>query len=141
MAIKVEFSKLLDPKDNRLPKKTGLGGKLKPIQSRPLFNPKLARNPTLKKQLAIFNPTNSKVIREKTLTKLRANLDTVNRHLKASQQFKGITFELSKDANRTFAIVKDQRTGEVLRQFPSEALLGIAANLRSISGLLVKVEG
>ena len=141
MVKKLELSSLFDPKDNRLPAKTGIGGKLKPLKTQPLFNPKIVRNPTLKKQLAIFNPTNPKIIRENFVKKLSASIDSINRHLQSIQQFKGIAFELNEDANRSFAIVRDKKTGEVLKQIPSEGVLQIAANLRDASGLLVETEG
>lgn len=141
MVQKLNLSQMFDPKENRLPKKTGIGGKLRPIKSTRLFNPKLVRNPTLSKQLDSVRPTNPKVLREAALKKLSSSLDTINKHLRESQQFKGITFELNKDANRTFAVIKDQRTGEVLKEVPPEGVLQIAANLRDASGIIVSVEG
>ncbi len=141
MVKKLELSQLFDPKENRLPKKTGIGGKLKPLKSQPLFDPKLMRNPRLKKELAIFDPTNAANIREKFVKKLASSIDTINKHLQEFQQFKGISFELNEEAARTFAIVRDKKTGEVLKQVPSEGILQIAANLRDLSGILVELEG
>ncbi len=141
MVQKLILSKLMDPKENRLPAKTGIGGKLRPPKPSRLFNPKISRNPELKKQLAMVSPTNPKVIRETALNKLSANLDTINKHLKASQKFKGITFEVNREANRTFAVIKDRKTGEVLKEIPPEGVLQIAANLRDASGIIVSIEG
>ena len=141
MVQKLNLSQLLPPKENRLPKKTGIGGKLRPLKFQRLFDPKLVRNPALTKQLDPVRPTNPKVIRETALNKLKSNLDTINKHLKASQKFTGITFEVNREANRTFAIVKDRRTGEVLKEIPPESVLQIAANLRDASGIIVSVDG
>ena len=141
MVQKLNLAKFFDPKEERLPKKTGLGGKLRPLKSSRLFNPTIARNPALSKQLDPVRPTNPKMIRETALKKLSSNLDTINKHLRESQQFKGIKFELNREANRTFAVIKDKKTGEVLKEVPPESVLQIAANLRDASGIIVSIEG
>ena len=139
MVKKLEFSKLLDPRDNRLPKKTGLGGKLRPLKPQRLFNPKLVRNDRLRASLDEFRPANPQVIRAAMLAKLNRSVDSINRHLQKSKNTKGVFFELDPDSNHSFATIKDKRTGEVIKQIPAEGVLQIAANLRDASGLIVSV--
>lgn len=139
MVTKLDFSKLLDPKDNRLPKKTGIGGKLKPLRPLRLFNPKLVRNRALAKQLDPIRPTNPQVIRAAALKKLSSSIDTINRHLQKFKSTKGLSFQLDADSGRSFAVIKDKRTGEVLKEIPAEGVLQIAANLRDASGLIVSL--
>ena len=139
MVKKLDFSKLLDPKDNRLPKKTGLGGKLRPLKTIPLFNPRIVRNPALAKQLDPIRVTNSKVIREAALNRLNSSVDTINRHLQKFKSTKGLSFEIDENSNRSFAVIKDKQTGEVLKEVPAKGVLQIAANLRDASGLIVSL--
>lgn len=138
MVKKLEFTSL-DPRDNRLPKKTGLGGKLRPLKTIPLFNPRITRNPVLAKQLDPIRVTNSKVIRQAALDKLNSSVRTINRHLQKFKSTKGLFFEIDQNSNRSFAVIKDKRTGEVLKEVPSQGVLQIAANLRDASGLIVSL--
>lgn len=139
MVLKLDFSKLLDPRDNRLPKKTGIGGKLRPLETKPLFNPKIMQNPTMARQLDPIRPANAKVIREAALERLNSSVRTINRHLQKSKNTKGLFFEIDPDTNRSFAVIKDKRTGQVLKQVPAQGVLQIAANLRDASGLFVSL--
>ena len=139
MVTKLDFSKLLDPKDNRLPKKTGIGGKLRPLKTIPLFNPKIIRNPALAKQLDPIRVTNPQIIREAALKQLNSSVDTINRHLQKFKSTKGLFFEIDENSSRSFAVIKDKRTGEVLKEIPAQGVLQIAANLRDASGLIVSL--
>ena len=139
MVKKLDFAALFDPRDNRLPKKTGLGGKLKPLKSHPLFNPRIMRNPTLSKQLDSIRPSNPQVIRDAAIAKLNRSVETINRHLQKFKNTKGVFFEVDQNSNRSFAVIRDKRTGEVLKEVPAQGVLQIAANLRDASGLIVSV--
>ena len=139
MVTKLDFSKLFDPRDNRLPKKTGLGGKIKPLKSQRLFNPKLVGNPALSRQLDSVRVTNPKMIRDAALERLNSSAHTINRHLQKFKSTKGLSFHIDANSSRTVAVIKDKRTGEVLKEIPAEGVLQIAANLRDASGLIVSL--
>lgn len=51
---------------------------------------------------------------------------------------KELTFDIDDDSGRTVVKVIDTSTNEVLRQIPSEEMLGIAKALDQIQGLLIK---
>jgi len=51
---------------------------------------------------------------------------------------KELTFDIDDDSGRTIVKVIDSSTNEVLRQIPSEEMLGIAKALDQIQGLLIK---
>lgn len=51
---------------------------------------------------------------------------------------KELTFDIDDDSGRTVVKVIDSSTNEVLRQIPSEEMLGIAKALDQIQGLLIK---
>jgi|GEM_PF-1422756 len=56
----------------------------------------------------------------------------------ATLQPYGVEFELSEDGKRTIIRIVDCKSGEVLRQIPSEALLQIARRLDELRGLLLR---
>lgn len=141
MVKKLEFSKLMDPRDNRLPKKTGLGGKIKPLKTQRLFNPKIMRNPKMARELDQFRPANRQVIRAANMKALNRSVDTINRHLAKFKNTKGVFFELDKDSNKYFAVIKDKQTGAVLKQIPGDGVIQLAANLRDASGMITSVTG
>ncbi len=137
------FSRMFDPREERLPKKTGLGGKMKPIESKPLVNPKmlLSSNRRMMNFLKQFKVTNSADIRAASLKMLNQSVYTINKHIQSSMQYKGLRFEVHEDSNKHFAVIRDQKTGEVLKTIPSGSAMQIAANLRQASGILVNKEG
>lgn len=51
-----------------------------------------------------------------------------------AQKSRELTFEFNEDVDRVVVKLVDKRTGEVLRQFPSEELLVIARALENDSG-------
>lgn len=56
----------------------------------------------------------------------------------ATLQPYGVEFELSEDGKRSIIRIVDCKSGEVLRQIPSEALLQIARRLDELRGLLLR---
>jgi flagellar protein FlaG len=143
MAVKLKLSALFDPRDERLPTKTGIGGRLKPFRKRPLFEPKntIAGNPAVKAQLAQFKVADPKQVRAASRERLALAVDKINRHIKESIQFKGLRFDLDEESNRSVATIRDVKTGEVLKEIPPQGVLEIAANLRDASGLFVNRKG
>lgn len=143
MAVKLKLSVLFDPREERLPKKTGIGGKLKPFRKQPLFDPQktIRAKPALQAQLAPFKTVTPKQARMVVAERLALAVDKINRHIESSILFKGLRFSLDEASNRNVATVRDIKTGEVLREIPPQGVLQIAANLRSLAGILVNKEG
>ena len=143
MVVKLKLSSLFNFRDERLPAKTGIGGKLKAPRKQPLFQPQhtIAGNAAVVAQLRQFKGPTIKEVQAAHGERLARAVDEINRHIKNNQVFKGVRFGLDEASNRNVAVVRDTRTGEVLREIPGEGVLQIAANLRRASGLFVNVEG
>ena len=75
---------------------------------------------------------------ENTDAKTRARLDEILRQLRESMGSGGtqVSFSVNEDAGRVVVRVTDADTGELIRQIPSEDVLRIAKNIRSVLGLL-----
>ncbi len=137
------FTNLI-PKNERLPKVTGLGG---PTirQPKPLnfVNPDFftSNNPAIKANIQKFNLMDPKDLRADALNRLSASVDAVNAQIEGSIQFKGVRFGVHSESGRHFAVVRDRQSGEVLKTIPGEAFLELAARLKDLSGVLVDVLG
>lgn len=108
-----------------------------------LFNPSLSisGNPRIAANLRPFNPVDAGNIRAASLETLNRSVDTINRQLRDSQQFRSIRFSVDRASGKNIAVVTDTRTGRVVRTLPSEQTITLAARLRDASGLLVDVVG
>ncbi len=140
MAIKI--FRMLDPRENRLPTQVpGLPRDL-PVRKVPLARPEffVQNNPAVKRNIAQFDPVNPGRVRAEARQRLQQMVDEVNRQLQNNIVFKGVAFEVDEAAGRTFAVVKNQETGEVIKRIPSEEMLRRAAVLKDASGLLQDVE-
>lgn len=138
-----KFSRLLNPREERLPAKTGIGGRIKPLKSIPLVNPKvlLSNNARFRHHMKQFSITDGKALRAESLSTLRRMTDTVNKHLENFKQYRGLRFSVNEEAGKNIVTIRDTRTGEVVKTLPSESLVHIAANLRAKSGILADKEG
>ena len=138
-----KFARLLNPREERLPTKTGIGGRIKPLKSIPLVNPKvlLSNNANFRRHMKQFSITSGTALREESLATLNRMTETVNKHLAAFKQYKGLRFQVNEEAGKTVVSIRDTRTGEVIKTLPSESLVHIAANLRARSGVLADTEG
>lgn len=143
MSVKLKLSSLFKPIDERLPKKTGIGGKVKPFRKLPLFDPSktIRAKPALQARLAEFKTISPKQVREATSARLSAAVDRINRHIDSTTTLKGLRFDFDEASNRNVAVVRDVKTGQVLRQVPPEGVLQIARNLRTLVGILVNKRG
>ncbi|MBK6690323.1 MAG: flagellar protein FlaG [Deltaproteobacteria bacterium] len=96
-------------------------------------------------------PPTSEVDREEVAVKptsppsgaeLEEALTTVNQHQQVVQQ--SLQFEVDADLDRTVVKLVDSKTGEVVRQIPSEELVAIAKRLKDSgkppAGLLFETE-
>ena len=136
------FNQLV-PKNEQMPKKTGLGGSaVEPMKMVPFVNPEffVQNNPAIKANIAPFNPINPKNIRAEFLEKLNASIDSVNAQLAAQKQFKSVRFGVHEKTGYYYAVLRDEESGKVLKQYPAENFLEIAARLKDASGLLVDTE-
>ncbi|MCH8075992.1 MAG: flagellar protein FlaG [SAR324 cluster bacterium] len=127
----------LDPKENRLPADTsGIIRKVK-MKTPSIVNPDffISNNPAIKANLKQFHPIDPAKVRLEAKARLASQVAEVNSHIQNSILFKGITFEVHEESGRTFAVVKNQRTGEVLKQIPGDKFLDRASRLKDAAGL------
>jgi uncharacterized FlaG/YvyC family protein len=88
----------------------------------PVTKPKVAKAPETKVQATAETPE---------LVKLKAALSEHNISLKFSQD----------DATKRIVVeMIDQKTGEAIRQFPSQVSLSLAANFMKLQGVFLNIE-
>jgi flagellar protein FlaG len=92
-------------------------------------------NPAVSAQIAKFDPVNPVSIRADARARIQRMVDEANRTIQNSIQFKTIRFDVDQDSGRYVAVVRDRRSGQVLRQIPSDQILNMAARLKTASGL------
>ena len=141
--MKVKFTQILNARDERLPKKTGLGGKMPKMSPGPLFNPRItiATNSALKRSMADSSVTDPKAIRAKTIETLNSSVHTINKHLAASKTYKSIRFSVDRESGKNMVAVRDTRTGEVMKTMPGDSAMKIAGNLRLLAGMIMDKQG
>ncbi len=129
------------PRHERLPRSTGLGGRIVPVDSRPIAIPSLnvLDNPRIMALLEIDNPISSQHIRREAMEQLTRMLEGINDYIVSQVRYTGIRFYTEERANRIVAVIRDMNSGEVLKVMPSSAALEVAARLRQASGILVNV--
>ncbi|MCH9045354.1 MAG: flagellar protein FlaG [SAR324 cluster bacterium] len=132
--------RLLDPVMNRLP--TDASRIVRPMRKVPFVSPEafVSNNTAIQENLAQFDAIDPQKIRAGLRERLEQRVEGLNRQLAANVKFKGITFEVDEDSGRTFAVVKNRETGQVLRTIPSEEMLSRSARLREASGLLKDIQ-
>jgi uncharacterized FlaG/YvyC family protein len=137
------FSNLIF-RNEELPKKTGLGGAaIQPQKPLNLVQPNtfIEHDPAVKANLKEFHPINPPEIRAEAMAKLSQQVEEVNRQIAGSMHFSGIRFGVHEESGRSFAVIRDRDSGNVIKQIPAEAFLEIAARLREASGLFVDTVG
>ena len=77
---------------------------------------------------------NIKVDTESMMKNLQKTLDELNTELKDGGR--GVSFSIDKSLPAPVVLVKNSTTGEVIRQFPNEAVVSFADNLQGLKGLL-----
>jgi uncharacterized FlaG/YvyC family protein len=75
-----------------------------------------------------------KVDTETMMKNLQNTLDQLNNELKDGGR--GVSFSIDKSLPAPVVVVKNTTTGEVIRQFPNEAVVSFADNLQGLKGLL-----
>ena len=135
--MKMRIFKLLDPRENRLPADTSRVVESKPHRNLPLVNPDrfVSNNPRVKAMIAKYDPVDPKTIRADAKARIQRMVDDANRKIKGSIHFKSIRFAVDEASGRYVAVVKDRKTGKVLRQIPNDQLLSMAARLKDAAGL------
>jgi uncharacterized FlaG/YvyC family protein len=126
----------LDPRENRMPADTSRTVKARPMRQPTLVNPDLfvQNNPAFQRLFADLNPANPARVRQMTKEQLQQMVADTNRKIAGSVQFKGIRFDLHEESGRMFAVIKDRRSGEVLKQFPSDYLLEMSSRIQKAAG-------
>ncbi len=131
----------LFPQNERLPRRTGIGGRIVPVDSQPIALPNMnvLDNPRIIALLEIDNPISSAHVRREAMAQLTKMLEGINEYIIKQVRYTGIRFFADERSNRIVAVIRDVNTGEVLKVMPSRAVLEIAARLRGASGILVNV--
>lgn len=131
----------LIPRREQLPRGTGIGGRIVPIDSQPIALPSMnvLDNPRITALLEIDNPISSAHVRREAMEQLTKMLEGINEYIIRQLRYTGIRFYTEERSNRVVAVIRDVNTGEVLKVMPSRAVLEVAARLRKASGILVNV--
>ena len=127
----------LDPKENRLPVDNSRTIRKPNFKVPPIVDPDffISNNPRVKANLAQFDQIVPAKLRANALARLSNQVTEVNRQIQDSILFKGVTFEVHEESGRAFAVVKNQRTGEVLKQIPGDEFLERSSRLKEAAGL------
>lgn len=125
------------PKDRVLADTSGIIQEPK-FRKLPLVDPAfyVSNNPRIKANLAQFHSIKPSEIRNRVRVDMQRQVESINKHIQSSALFKGITFKVDPNSDRTFATVRNLKTGKTIKQFPSNESLDRAARLRDLSGLL-----
>jgi uncharacterized FlaG/YvyC family protein len=75
-----------------------------------------------------------KVDTETMMKNLQSTLDQLNNELRDGGR--GVSFSIDKSLPAPVVVVRNTATGEVIRQFPNEAVVSFADNLQGLKGLL-----
>lgn len=81
-------------------------------------------------------PPSPVVLPQPTPVELKVAVEAINKAVQQSNQ--NLEFSVDSDTNRTVVKMVDTRTGELIRQFPSESVLEIARGIEQFQqGLLL----
>ena len=133
--------KNLEPAENRLPKDTSRIVHAKPLRHYPMNKPELMVNnhPGIQRNLSEFKRITPQQVRQEVSDSLQSMVDAANRQIAKSVKFRGIRFEADQRSGKTVVSVRDIRSGEVLKQIPSQKMLEVAGRLKDVSGLLTDI--
>ena len=140
--MKTRIFRQLDPRENRLPTDTSRIITVKPHRTIPLVNPDLFVNnhPGIKREIAKLDPVNPKTIRSDARERIHRMVEAANKMIRDSIHLKSIIFAVDDDSGRAVAVIKDKKTGQTIRQIPTEQTLNMAARLKESSGLLKDIQ-
>lgn len=136
--MKLEIAKMMDPRNERLPKKTGIGGKMVRMKFHPLFNPEHTTkgNQRLQANLQASRPNSPKQARGAMLRQANLAVDRINAHLATTAgSSKGVRFTVDQASGKTVATIRDSRTGAALKSFPGDMAITLSRRLRDASGM------
>lgn len=131
----------LNPRQERLPRETGLGGK--PGRKYvPLVQPALMvqNNPRVQQNLEPYK-IDARQVRAERAEAIQAQVRSVREHISEDLVRKGLEFGLHEASGKQWVQVKNARTGEVLKQYPAEEILALGARLRQMTGFLLDTQG
>lgn len=99
----------------------------------PAVAPKQAELPQVAAKTAPQQPNNT----PPTATQIKNAVESLNKAMKQANS--SLEFSVDKETNRTIIKVVESKTGEVIRQFPSEEILAISRAIDNMQqGLLIK---
>lgn len=131
---------MLDPRKERMPANFSMPkAKFKYI---PMVNPNamVKFHSGIQRNLAPYKSIDKSAIRANVKERLSRAVDTVNTYVTQGVRIKGVSFQVHQESGRSYMVLKDQKTGEVLKTYPGELALNIAGRLKMISDLGKKVE-
>lgn len=100
----------------------------------PVVAPKQAEQPHVTAKTALQQQPNKA---PPTATQIKSAVDSLNKAMKQANS--SLEFSVDKETNRTIIKVVESKTGEVIRQFPSEEILAISRAIDNMQqGLLIK---
>ena len=136
--MKTRIFQGLDPRQERLPADTSRTVTKKPMRTVPLANPDLmvTSHPGINRLLADYSVVNPRMIRAETRDRLYRMVESANAQIAKSAKYRAIRFDVDESSGRAVAVVRDSRSGQVLKQIPSEQMLEMAGRLKDASGLL-----
>ena len=137
---KIEIFKGLDYKNERMPAKMSLP---KPKMSYiPLVNPStmVQFHAGIKRNLAPFKSISKENIRADMKERLSQAIETVNTYVTQGIKLKNVSFSYHEESGRSYMVMKDSRSGEVLKKYPGDFALNMAAQLKQASGLGSKID-
>jgi len=70
------------------------------------------------------------------ILKIKEAIEVLNETLASKDR--SIRFRVDETTDRSIITVVDEKTGEVVRQLPSEEMLQVAHNIESLKGILIK---
>ena len=70
------------------------------------------------------------------ILKIKEAIEVLNETLASKDR--SIRFRVDETIDRSIITVVDEKTGEVVRQLPSEEMLQVAHNIESLKGILIK---
>lgn len=128
----------LSLKNNRLPKDTSNIISKPRYRRVPFVSPEafVQNNPRIQQNLKAFETTSPTQIRDAARARITEQVVAVNRQIAKQSLFKGLTFAVHEESGRSFAVIKNQKTGQVLKQIPTNDSLSQAGLLKNASGLL-----
>ena len=137
---KIDIFKGLDYRKEKMPTDFSLPKAQKKFI--PMVNPStmVQFHAGIKRNLAPFKSISKENIRADLKERLSQAIETVNTYVTEGIKLKNVSFSYHEESGKAYMVMRDQRSGEVLKKYPSEFALNMAVQLKRASGLGGKVD-